>query len=59
MIEIKVTPERIRNLMSKQGNIRQATTQEAEAFLVVYGEQIKDDLEYALKWFVSQKMGKV
>ena len=59
MIEIKITTERIRNLMSNKGNIRQATTQEAEAFLVVYGEQIKDDLEYGLKWFVSRKMDKV
>lgn len=54
MIEIKVTPERIRNLMSK-GNIRQATSLEAEAFLTVHGEQLKDAIENAVKIFVARK----
>lgn len=55
MIEFKVTSDRIRNLLSKS-NIRQATTQEAEAFLVLYGEQITDAVENAIKTFVARKM---
>lgn len=55
MIEFKVTPDRIRNLLSKS-NIRQANTQEAEAFLVLHGEQLKDAVEEAIKTFVVRKM---
>ena len=55
MIEIKVTPERIRNLMSK-GNIRQANSQEAEAFLTLHGDQLQTAIEDAIKTFVARKM---
>ena len=56
MIEIKVTPERVRNLMSKQGNIRQATTQSAEAFLILHGDQLQTAIEDVIKTFVARKM---
>ena len=55
MIEIKITTERIRNLMSK-GNIRQANSQEAAAFLVVHGEQLQGAVEDAIKAFVARKL---
>lgn len=55
MIEYQVTPDRIRNLLSKS-NTRQATTQQAEAFLVLHGEQLRDAIETAVKTFVARKM---
>jgi hypothetical protein len=54
-LEIIVTPERLRNLLSKS-SISQATTKQAEAFMLLYSEQLEEVLQDAIKTFVTGKM---
>ena len=56
MITITITTERIRQLLARKGNVRQATTQEAEAFLILYGTALTDHLAEELKRYVESRI---
>ena len=56
MITITITTERIRQLLARKGNVSQATTEEAEAFLTLYGGALTDHLGEELKKYVEGKL---
>lgn len=56
IVPFAITTERIRLLMSGKGNITQASTEEAQAFVRLFGSQMTDALNQTLKDFVRVKM---
>ena len=52
---ITITTDRIRQLLAKKGNVSQATTQDAEAFLALYGRQLEEYLNTNTALFVAAK----
>lgn len=55
-ITLVITPERIRLILGRKGNVSQASTEEAEAFLTLYRDQLETYLGHQLKTFVLAKM---
>lgn len=55
-LQINISTERIRQLMSHKGNVSQATTPEAQAFLLLHGSALVDRIEAELVGFVTRKM---
>jgi hypothetical protein len=54
-MQLDITVERIRLLMSA-GNVKQASTTEAKAFMTLYEDKLKEALECRLKEFVREKV---
>lgn len=55
--QIEVSVERLRLLGSKIRKDSEFTSEDAKAFLQLYGEQLKSKMEQTLKDFLQEKLG--
>lgn len=52
---LEISTERIRNLIS-QIKKTQSTTKEAEAFMLLFGEKLREEIDTTISRFISQKV---
>lgn len=55
-VSVTITPDQLRRLIAVQRHTNDTTTEEAEAFLMLYGKELEMTLHCTVSDFVKRKL---